>query len=106
MNIDLHAHCIAHRDLKPENILLDSSNTIKINGKSINISLLKINQLTFLSDFGLSNFVQPENKMNTFCGSPVYAAPEVMRKSYYDGVIADVWSLGKCYLLIPFVCGW
>lgn len=81
----LHAHCIAHRDLKPENILLDSTNTIKIN------------------DFGLSNFVQPEKKMQTFCGSPVYAAPEVMRKSYYDGVVADVWSLGV--ILFTMVTG-
>lgn len=81
----LHAHCIAHRDLKPENILLDTQNTVKLN------------------DFGLSNFVQPEKKMKTFCGSPVYAAPEVMRKSYYDGVIADVWSLGV--ILFTMVTG-
>lgn len=81
----LHAHCIAHRDLKPENILLDAQNSIKLN------------------DFGLSNFVQPEKKMKTFCGSPVYAAPEVMRKSYYDGVVADVWSLGV--ILFTMVTG-
>lgn len=91
----MHAHCIAHRDLKPENILLDSSNTIKLNGKLLLLLLLSKMNAYVLLDFGLSNFVQPEKKMNTFCGSPVYAAPEVMRKSYYDGVIADVWSLGN-----------
>eukprot|EP01111_Echinosteliopsis_oligospora_P012853 TRINITY_DN4464_c0_g1_i1.p1 TRINITY_DN4464_c0_g1~~TRINITY_DN4464_c0_g1_i1.p1 ORF type:complete len:533 (+),score=84.65 TRINITY_DN4464_c0_g1_i1:142-1740(+) len=81
----LHSNCVAHRDLKPENILLDSSNHLKLN------------------DFGLSNFVQPDNKMKTFCGSPIYAAPEVMRKTYYSGPVADVWSLGV--ILFAMVTG-
>lgn len=48
-----------------------------------------------LTDFGLSNFISPGVRMKTFCGSPVYAAPEILKKKTYDGTVADIWSLGK-----------
>ncbi|KAF2499558.1 Pkinase-domain-containing protein [Lophium mytilinum] len=70
----LHIH---HRDLKPENILLDRS-TFEIK----------------LVDFGMAA-LQPEGqKLSTPCGSPHYAAPEVIRFRAYDGGKADVWSCG------------
>lgn len=70
----IHIH---HRDLKPENILIDrQSRRIK------------------LVDFGMAA-LQPEGKkLTTACGSPHYAAPEVIRSRPYDGAQADVWSCG------------
>ena len=65
---------IVHRDLKPENILLDENNNIKI------------------ADFGLANFLEDGNFLDTSCGSPNYAAPEV-----------DVWSCGV--ILYALLCG-
>ncbi|KAF2155687.1 Pkinase-domain-containing protein [Myriangium duriaei CBS 260.36] len=72
-----HRMHIHHRDLKPENILLDRDNAqIK------------------LVDFGMAA-LQPEGKqLTTACGSPHYAAPEVIRSRPYDGAKADVWSCG------------
>lgn len=54
-------HGICHRDLKPENLLLDYNNNIKI------------------VDFGLSNIYQPDELLKTACGSPCYAAPEMIQ---------------------------
>jgi len=71
-----HTLGVAHRDLKPENILLDSSNNVK------------------LADFGLSNFMKGGRALKTSCGSPNYAAPEVISGKIYDGAQVDVWSLG------------
>ena len=78
-----HNHLIkkgfAHRDLKPENILIDEEHRIK------------------LIDFGLC--AQPDNglasALATCCGSPAYAAPELVSGRKYMGPEADVWSLGK-----------
>ncbi|TKA60460.1 hypothetical protein B0A49_10479 [Cryomyces minteri] len=70
----IHIH---HRDLKPENILLDS--------KTHEIKLV---------DFGMAA-LQPEGQqLSTPCGSPHYAAPEVVSLRPYDGGKADVWSCG------------
>lgn len=70
----LHIH---HRDLKPENILLDRD-TVQVK----------------IVDFGMAA-LQPEGKkLTTACGSPHYAAPEVIRSRPYDGAQADVWSCG------------
>jgi 5'-AMP-activated protein kinase catalytic alpha subunit len=55
-----HHNLIAHRDLKPENILIGNNNTIKI------------------VDFGLSNLMKDGKFLKTSCGSPNYAAPEVI----------------------------
>lgn len=72
-----HRLLICHRDLKPENILLDRTTlTVK------------------LIDFGMAA-LQPEGRLlSTPCGSPHYAAPEVVSNQPYDGTQADVWSCG------------
>jgi serine/threonine protein kinase len=81
----LHKFNIVHRDLKAENLLLDRDSNIK------------------LADFGFSNFFSANDTLNTFCGSPPYAAPEVFEGKRYAGPEIDVWSLGV--VLYVLVCG-
>ncbi|KAI9797573.1 MAG: Protein kinase [Candelina submexicana] len=71
-----HRHKIVHRDLKPENLLLDEFLNVKI------------------ADFGLSNIMTDGNFLKTSCGSPNYAAPEVISGKLYAGSEVDVWSCG------------
>ncbi|SCV02734.1 LAMI_0H02476g1_1 [Lachancea mirantina] len=71
-----HRHKIVHRDLKPENLLLDEHLNVKI------------------ADFGLSNIMTDGNFLRTSCGSPNYAAPEVISGKLYAGPEVDVWSSG------------
>jgi len=47
-----------------------------------------------IADFGFSNEFTPGTKLDTFCGSPPYAAPELFQGKKYDGPEVDVWSLG------------
>ncbi|KAM6957434.1 serine/threonine-protein kinase BRSK1 [Aplochiton taeniatus] len=71
-----HGHSICHRDLKPENLLLDEKNNIRI------------------ADFGMASLQVGDSLLETSCGSPHYACPEVIRGEKYDGRRADVWSCG------------
>lgn len=81
----IHSQNVVHRDLKAENLLLDSRGNIKV------------------ADFGFANTFQPNSKLQTFCGSPPYAAPELYQCLPYSPEKVDVWSLGV--LLYVFVCG-
>lgn len=81
-----HLQGVVHRDLKPENFLFTS--------KDEDSTLKAI-------DFGLSDFVKPDEKLNDIVGSAYYVAPEVLHRSY--STEADVWSVGViAYILL---CG-
>ncbi|KAJ2937023.1 hypothetical protein H1R20_g78, partial [Candolleomyces eurysporus] len=80
-----HRLKIVHRDLKPENVLLDDDLNVKI------------------ADFGLSNEINDGDFLTTSCGSPNYAAPEVIRGGVYAGPEIDVWSSGV--ILYVMLCG-
>jgi 5'-AMP-activated protein kinase catalytic alpha subunit len=71
--------------LKPENLLLDNSNNVKI------------------VDFGLSNTYKPGETLKTACGSPCYAAPEMIAGKRYQGLEVDIWSSGV--VMFAMVCG-
>jgi serine/threonine protein kinase len=72
----IHDKDIAHRDLKPENFLLDHRMVVK------------------LADFGLCHADSSKRLLQTPCGSPLYAPPEILNGIEYDGKKADIWSLG------------
>ncbi|EGG10121.1 uncharacterized protein MELLADRAFT_51841 [Melampsora larici-populina 98AG31] len=80
-----HIHNIVHRDLKPENLLLDHNLNVKI------------------ADFGLSNIMRDGDFLKTSCGSPNYAAPEVISGKLYAGPEIDIWSCGV--ILFVMLCG-
>ena len=71
-----HQKGISHRDLKLENLLIDSDGNLKI------------------CDFGLCNIMNDGAQLNTSCGSPNYAAPEIIKAEPYDGKQIDIWSCG------------
>ena len=77
---------VVHRDLKPENLLLDNKKNIKI------------------VDFGLSNIYPNNELLKTACGSPCYAAPEMINGELYKGLGADIWSSG--IVLYAMLCGY
>jgi 5'-AMP-activated protein kinase catalytic alpha subunit len=82
-----HRQFVIHRDLKPENVLLDASGDIKV------------------IDFGLGTLLNYSDEVLTVaCGSPHYAAPEMLLGGGYLGQRADMWSLGVC--LYAMVCGY
>mmetsp|Transcript_22200 Transcript_22200/g.10632 ORF Transcript_22200/g.10632 Transcript_22200/m.10632 type:complete len:129 (-) Transcript_22200:757-1143(-) len=82
----IHKLHIVHRDLKPENLLLNHKKQIKI------------------VDFGLSNTYREGETLKTACGSPCYAAPEMIAGNHYVGSRVDIWSCGV--ILFATVCGY
>ncbi|XP_073132041.1 SNF1-related protein kinase catalytic subunit alpha KIN10-like isoform X1 [Henckelia pumila] len=80
-----HHHMIVHRDLKPENLILDSKHNVKI------------------ADFGFGNVMRDGHFLKTSCGSPNYAAPELICRQLYAGPEVDVWSCGV--ILYALLCG-
>ncbi|CAG11191.1 unnamed protein product [Tetraodon nigroviridis] len=83
----VHSQGYAHRDLKPENLLIDEDHNLK------------------LIDFGLCAITKGLGyELMTCCGSPAYAAPELIQGKAYIGSEADVWSMGV--LLFALLCGY
>ncbi|KAF2308246.1 hypothetical protein GH714_038305 [Hevea brasiliensis] len=81
-----HLQGVVHRDLKPENFLFITEEE--------NSPLKAI-------DFGLSDYVKPDERLNDIVGSAYYVAPEVLHRQY--GTEADMWSIGViAYILL---CG-
>ena len=66
---------VMHRDIKPENVLINS----KLKAK--------------LTDFGWSNYFKPGEKRNSICGTPIYLAPEMIKRIGHDEKV-DIWSVG------------
>ncbi|KAF5743443.1 Calcium-dependent protein kinase (CDPK) family protein [Tripterygium wilfordii] len=81
-----HLQGVVHRDLKPENFLFTTRDE---------------NAPMKIIDFGLSDFIRPDQRLNDIVGSAYYVAPEVLHRSY--NVEADMWSIGVItYILL---CG-
>uniref|UniRef100_A0A8R1E2V9 Protein kinase domain-containing protein n=1 Tax=Caenorhabditis japonica TaxID=281687 RepID=A0A8R1E2V9_CAEJA len=72
----MHSRNLVHRDIKAENVMFSSPTTVK------------------LVDFGFSCWVDRGQLLETFCGSPPYAAPELFRDKSYAGEQVDIWALG------------
>jgi serine/threonine protein kinase len=81
----LHTLGVAHRDVKLENVLFVDGRDVK------------------LIDFGFSTVCQADKKLKVFCGTPSYMAPEIVRRTEYDGKPVDIWSLG--IFLYALLCG-
>jgi len=72
---------VVHRDIKLENILIDQNSSVK------------------LIDFGFSIVIAENQKLNVFCGTPSYMAPEIVNKQEYDFGV-DIWALGVLFYKI------
>lgn len=82
----IHSKNIVHRDLKPENLLITTNHILKI------------------IDFGLSIYFEENQLLSTKCGSPSYAAPEIITGNKYNGFKTDIWCCG--IILYAMVCGY
>ena len=82
----IHSQGLVHRDLKPENLLLTKNKLLKI------------------IDFGLCHDFDETKYLSTKCGSPSYAAPEILKGFPYDGFKTDVWCCG--IILYAMLCGY
>ena len=82
----IHSQGYAHRDLKPENLLLTEDKVLKI------------------IDFGLSHEFSEDQFLKTKCGSPSYAAPEIISMPNYNGFKIDIWCCG--IILYAMLCGY
>ena len=80
----LHNNGIVHRDLKPENILITTFPEVKV------------------SDFDLCERYDPNQKIDSFCGTTQYTAPECLCGIPYDGAKSDIWSLGVLLYFLVF----
>lgn len=82
----MHKKQIIHRDIKPENILMESSDPSNLNIK--------------ITDFGFAKFYDPsKGGLEDTLGSPLYMAPEIIKKVPYDEKV-DVWSIGVIAYII------
>ena len=82
--IEIHKKHICHRDIKPENLLLTNDKLLK------------------MIDFNLSN--EYKDYLSTPCGSPCYAAPEMIKREKYIGIEVDIWASGV--ILFAMLCGY
>ena len=82
----IHKQKLAHRDLKPENLLLTKNHLLKI------------------IDFGLCHDFDGTKLLKTKCGSPSYAAPEILKGFPYNGFKSDIWCCG--IILYGMLCGY
>lgn len=79
-----HKLGVCHRDLKLENLLL-------------------VGDQVKIADFGMAALAAPDSYCKTLCGSPDYAAPEILREAaHYDGELSDLWSCGV--ILYALLC--
>ncbi len=92
----VHSKHVIHRDIKTENILLTSH----CEWRARQIKVI---------DFGLSGSTLPDSIHTSFCGTPAYAAPEMLLHQAYYGPSVDVWSMGVVLFemlvgCVPFQC--
>ena len=81
----LHNNNICHRDIKLDNIIINDNLNIKI------------------IDLGLGVHFQDNKKLNSYCGTPFFMAPEILKKEFYYGPSVDIWSAG--IVLYILLCG-
>lgn len=89
-----HQNQIAHRDIKLENVLISKSVSNDAEQRDTVIPTVKI------IDFGFALRYEIGEKGDTFCGTPSYMAPELIKKQEFDYELVDVWALGVLFYAI------